>query len=122
MASRQPAAFVFTSEDRTMSDDNPYDPSRERADAGKVGPSTLIASIAAVFGSAFLGGLLGLGIGAALGSFVPGYYRSVFGGGDNPHFDPVAVGIGQGLTQGVVFGGVVGVVLVWMYYRYRSRQ
>jgi len=82
----------------------------------------LIASIAAVFGSAFLGGLIGLGIGAALGTFVPGYYRSVFHGGDNPQFDSVAVGIGQGLTQGVVFGGVVGVVLVWMYYRYQSRS
>jgi hypothetical protein len=46
----------------------------------------------------------------------------VFPSGDSPHFDPVAVGIGQGLTQGVVFGGIVGLILVAMFYRHQSRK
>ena len=53
---------------------------------------------------------------------VPGYYRSVFSGGHLPGFDPVAVGIGQGFSQGVVFGGAIGLVLVAMFYWYRSRS
>ena len=61
------------------------------------------------------------GIGAALGAFVPGYYRSVFPSGGDPNFDPIAVGIGQGLTQGVVFGGIIGLLLVAMFYWNRSR-
>ena len=75
-----------------------------------------------MFGCAFLGGLCGLGIGAALGSFVPGYYRSVFSNGADTSFDPVAVGIGQGLTQGVVGGGTIGLALVAMFYWYRLRS
>ena len=58
------------------------------------------------------GGLGGLAIGAALGAFVPGYYRLVFRSGNNPDFDPVAVGIGQGLTQGIASGVVIGLGVV----------
>ena len=69
-----------------------------------------------------LGGLIGMGIGAALGAFVPGYYRSVFSNGSQRTFDPVAVGVGQGLTQGIVFGSIIGLVLVGLFYWYRSRS
>ena len=82
----------------------------------------LLWSIGAVFGCSFLGALIGLGIGAALGSFFPGYYRSLFLGGSDPNFDAFAVGIGQGLTQGLAFGAVVGLLLVAMFYWYRSRR
>lgn len=85
-------------------------------------PATLLWSIVSVFGSAFLCGLIGLGMGATLGAYVPGYYRSVFSNGNDPGFDPIAVGIGQGLTQGVLFGGIIGLVLVAMFYRYNSRS
>ncbi len=104
-----------------MPNENPYTPPTKSIVPLDASPSTLIWSIAAVFGTAFLGGLIGLGIGATLGSLVPNYYRSVFFNGDAPGFDPIAVGIGQGLTQGVVFGGVIGLVLVGMFYWYRSR-
>jgi hypothetical protein len=79
-------------------------------------------TLGTVFGAAFAGGVLGLMIGAALGTFAPGYYRSVFASGNSANFDPVAVGIGQGLTQGVVFGGLIGLALVAMFYWYRSRR
>ncbi len=61
-------------------------------------------------------------IGAALGTFVPGYYRSVFSNGDNPSFDPVAVGIGQGLTQGVGTGLAVGIALLAVHYWRQTRS
>ena len=82
----------------------------------------LLWSVVTVFGSAIFGGLIGIGIGTAMGMLIPGYYRSVFSTGGEPNFDPVAVGIGQGLTQGVVFGGIIGLILVAMFYWYRSRS
>jgi hypothetical protein len=105
-----------------MATDSPYDTPKDLNVSSASSPVPLLWSVVAVFGSAFLGGLVGLGIGVALGSFVPGYYRSVFSNGADPNFDPVAVGIGQGLTQGVVFGGIVGLVLVAMFYWHHSRS
>lgn len=55
---------------------------------------------------------IGALIGYLLGKAMPGYYRSVFGGGSDASFDPVAVGLGQGLTQGFVLGAAVGLILV----------
>jgi hypothetical protein len=85
------------------------------------GLKPLFWSIVAVFCAALLGGVLGTTIGAALGAFVPGYYRSVIPGGDQPGFDPVAVGIGLGLTQGIMFGALVGLALVAMFNWQRLR-
>ena len=104
-----------------MVDDNPYHSPRSESTTSAPAPRLLLWSLLTVFGSAFLGGAIGLAIGAALGVFVPGYYRSVFVGGNSPGFDPVAVGIGQGLTQGIVFGGCCGLAAVAMFYWYRSR-
>ncbi|MCA9139108.1 MAG: hypothetical protein KDB00_20185 [Planctomycetales bacterium] len=99
--------------------DNPFDPPRpDDGDATKQ-PTMMVWSVAVVFASALIGGLIGAGIGAALGSFLPEYYRSVFSGGQSPNFDPVAVGIGQGLTQGVGGGGCIGIVLVALFYWHR---
>lgn len=100
--------------------DNPYTPPKN-ASPSVTSPAPLLWSVAVVLGSAFLGSLIGLGLGSALGSLLPGYYRSVFSNGNDPNFDPVAVGIGQGVTQGLAFGGIVGVVLVALFYWYRSR-
>ena len=101
-----------------MAIDNPYDSPKDATVVTASSPAPLLWSVLAVFGSTIMGGLIGLGIGAALGLLVPGYYRSVFFSGGDPDFDPVAVGIGQGVTQGVVFGGVIGLVLVGMFYWY----
>ncbi len=107
---------------KRMAEENPYDPPKHAARPAAVSPVPLLWSMATVFVSAFVGGIMGTGIGVALGSLVPEYYRSVFPRGDDPTFDPVAVGIGQGLTQGVVFGGIVGLVIVALYYWYRLRS
>ncbi|MEL7499942.1 MAG: hypothetical protein AAFN77_20230 [Planctomycetota bacterium] len=102
-----------------MSKSNPFQ--SPQAAQQMPGASVLFLSIFGVFVSAALGGLGGAGLGAGLGYFNPGYYRAVFSGGDDPLFDPVAVGIGQGLGQGVLLGAAIGVALVGLFYWYRTR-
>lgn len=64
---------------------------------------------------------LGGGVGYALGKHLPSYYRSIFEGGQSETFDPLAVGIGQGLTQGIFAGAGIGVLLVIVLAWYRAR-
>lgn len=62
---------------------------------------------------AVLGGLLG----AALGTFAPDYYRSLFAGGRAPDFQPTQVGAGLGLTQGFAVGAALALaalgLMIW---------
>ena len=102
--------------------DNPYQSPKDGQTASTTSPRILFTSIGAVFCSSVIGGAMGLLIGVALGTLVPSYYRSTFSSGDSPNFDPVAVGIGQGLTQGVVFGGLIGLILVAMFYWSRNHN
>lgn len=66
----------------------------------------IIVACGVGFGAA--GGLLGF----ALGTGAPGYYRTVFRAGDDPAFNPVQVGLGLGVTQGLIGGLVIGSVAV----------
>ena len=56
--------------------------------------------------------VLGASVGFGLGKFVPNYYRSVAVEGREATFDSIAFGVGQGTTQGVVGGIIVGLALV----------
>jgi hypothetical protein len=67
-------------------------------------------AIIIVSGVAFAAG--GGGLGYALGRLAPSYYRGVFAGGESPGFDPVQVGIGLGVSQGLIAGLGVGSVVV----------
>ena len=51
-------------------------------------------------------------IGYGLARLAPGYYRGVLSSGRETWFDPVAVGIGLGLTQGLLCGLILGAVVV----------
>ena len=104
-----------------MTNDDPYDTPKTESANSQPTFSLLLTTVGVVFGTGLLGGLIGTLIGAALGAFIPGYYRAVFRNGSAPDFDPIAVGIGQGLTQGVAFGGIVGIILVALFYWHRSR-
>ena len=104
-----------------MFGDNPYESPREAHDLPLPSARPLVWSVCGVFGCAVLGGLLGAVVGSLLGVFWPGYYRSVISGGDSPEFDPVAVGLGLGLSQGTVAGGLAGLILAAMYYWYQLR-
>jgi len=52
----------------------------------------------------------------------PDYYRGVFHAVNNPDFDPISVGVGLGLTQGIFAGLLVGCVVVFTVAWYRSRR
>ncbi|MGV3720781.1 MAG: hypothetical protein ACO1SX_07710 [Actinomycetota bacterium] len=87
--------------------------------AGLIGGAMLNATqvslgrgIAAVVICAVCFSLLGGMAGYLIGAFAPGYYRGVFANGSDPSFDPVQVGIGQGVTQGLVGGVFVGLIIV----------
>lgn len=69
-------------------------------------------AVAIVIGMTVSFAVLGVGVGYGLGRLAPGYYRSVFPSGNEASFDPIAVGLGQGLTQGTVGGAVVGLITV----------
>src|SRR2546423_720700 len=73
---------------------------------------TIWSAIATIISCTVLFIIIGAGAGYALGTFVPGYYRTVVRGGLEPGFDPVSVGLGLGLTQGMVGGVVVGLAIV----------
>ena len=83
---------------------------------------TVIKGFFIVLLSTFLFGFGGALIGYTLGVVAPGYYRGVFPSGREPWFDPVAVGFGLGLTQGLICGVVVGAVVVLAVAWYNSRR
>lgn len=56
-------------------------------------------------------GLFGAGVGLALGTFVPDYYRTVFGA-HAARLNPVHTGIGLGFSQGLGAGLVIGLIIV----------
>jgi hypothetical protein len=82
---------------------------------------TVRTAIATILGCIVLGAAVGTGIGYGLGTYAPCYYRTVFRGGMEPRFDPVTVGVGQGLTQGTAGGALVGLALVALF-RWRDTR
>jgi hypothetical protein len=73
---------------------------------------TIRYAIATIIGCTLLLAAIGASVGYGLGTFAPGYYRTVFRSSHKPGFDPVTFGVGQGVTQGVVGGVVVGLAVV----------
>lgn len=103
---------------------NPYE--SPRGDAGERGLATdnrltlfgaTMYVLLASGGGFLLGGLLGL----AIGVLVPGYYRTVFRGADDPAFNPAVTGTLLGATQGLFGGALVGCVILVIYVWYLTR-
>ncbi len=76
---------------------------------------TLPLALATVAGCTLVTGLVGGAVGLALGTQAPAYYRSVFRHGNEPWFDPPSVGLGLGLSQGLILGALVGLSLVALF-------
>lgn len=77
--------------------------------------------VACALGLGIAGGLLGF----ALGIATPNYYRIVFRAAGDPDFSPVQVGLGLGLTQGLVAGlgvGGVAVLAATLSHRHRPKS
>lgn len=56
-------------------------------------------------------GLGGMGLGYAVGTFAPNYYRATVPGAEGRGIDPAEVGMGLGLTQGMTVGFVAALGL-----------
>jgi hypothetical protein len=76
---------------------------------------TVRTALATIAVSTALFASIGGGVGWAMGTFNPGYYRAVFRSGNEPWFDPVSVGVGQGVGQGTAGGAFVGLALVALF-------
>ena len=67
-----------------------------------------------------LGAVIGGALGWGIGTFTPEYYRSVFRT-DSPGFNPVEVGIALGVTEGLLIGLGVGIIVIgiltWQHVR-----
>jgi len=72
-----------------------------------------------VFAIGVAGAVLGAGTGWLIGTYIPEYYHSVFSNGDEPNFNPVAVGTVTGLLQGAIAGAAFGTVLSALFFWFR---
>lgn len=73
---------------------------------------TVPRAFAIILGTGLAGSCLGAAVGYALAVLTPGYYASVFPGrAAAPGFSPVDVGVGLGLTQGLIAGAAIGCVV-----------
>jgi hypothetical protein len=73
---------------------------------------TVLKALATVIGTALAFGLAGGTIGGLLGALTPSYFRQVFYVRDRAHFDATEMGIGLSVTQGLVWGLVIGLLIV----------
>jgi hypothetical protein len=69
-------------------------------------------ALATVVGTAVGFGAAGTAIGLFLGKVAPGFFRQMLPLRDPASFNPLELGIGLGLTNGLGWGLVVGVLLV----------
>ena len=72
----------------------------------------LVKALATVVGMAVGFGVGGTAIGALLGHVAPGFFRQMLPLRDPANFNPVELGIGLGLTNGLGWGLAIGVLLV----------
>ena len=98
---------------------NPYEPPGERPARDRpeppiswMGAFGVIAASGAVFGIA------GMVVGLALGVAMPGYFRGV----SSDAVDPLQVGMGLGLSQGLFAGVAVASALVAAMTTWRGRS
>ena len=93
---------------------HPTEARQVRAEAGAIGrPSlSLIRGIGIIVLCGVSFGMAGGLIGFTLGVGSPNYYRGVFHAAGDPNFSPVQVGLGLGISQGLIGGAVIGCIVV----------
>ena len=85
---------------------------------------TLKRAIAVIVGFTAFGAGTGVGAGYFLAIVFPAYYQTVFARSDGSDVDPVSLGVGLGLTQGMALGAIIGfaTVSVLCWYDLRKRE
>ena len=82
---------------------------------------TVVRGFAITIASGIAFALLGAGAGFLLGTLAPDYYRTVFRIPPDVSIDPAQAGLGLGLTQGLVGGLGIGLVIVMSVAWYNSK-
>ncbi|MCA9212823.1 MAG: hypothetical protein KDB27_07155 [Planctomycetales bacterium] len=82
---------------------------------------TVLRGFAITIASGVIFAVFGAGMGYFLGSFAPDYYRTVFRIPPGVSIDPAQAGLGLGVTQGLVGGLIIGLVIVVSVAWYNSR-
>lgn len=100
-----------------MPEENPYQSDHHQTIRQAPSPMPLVWSLGVVASATVVFAAIGMAVGLLIASLAPGYYRSMFGAGA----DPFSMAVGLGLTQGAAAGAVIGVILVALFYWYRSR-
>jgi hypothetical protein len=85
---------------------------------------TLTKILLLMVGLTVVSAAAGLGIGYGVGLWMPNYYRALFShSGEQPWFNPAEIGASLGLTQGVIVGVFLSLVLVGiLVWRERRAQ
>jgi hypothetical protein len=84
------------------------------------GAMSILRAYLIVFLSGIAGACFGGMVGYVMAVVLPGYYRGVFRAGGEVWFDPVQVGLGLGVTQGLLIGLALGAVVVLAVAWYRA--
>ncbi len=79
-------------------------------------------ALATVIGTAIGFGAAGMGIGVFLGKAAPGFYRQTIAVRDQASFNAVELGLGFGLTNGLIWGMVIGILIVAILAWKESRR
>lgn len=82
---------------------------------------TIFRGFAITIASGVAFGLGGGAVGYAVGRWLPGFYRTLFRATEDQEFDPVEMGLGLGLTNGLMLGVAVGLVIVVAVTWYNAR-
>jgi hypothetical protein len=72
----------------------------------------VLKALATVVATAVVFGMAGTGIGMFLGKMAPSFLRHAVGSSAEEGLDPMELGIGLGLTNGLTWGLVVGILAV----------
>jgi hypothetical protein len=83
---------------------------------------TVLRALVTVVGTAFAFGVVGGAIGYGLGKFTPSFYRHVFHLRDDQNINPEELGLGLGVTNGLVWGLLVGLAVVLTITWYELRR
>jgi hypothetical protein len=75
----------------------------------------IFKALATVIGTAIGFGTTGAAIGMFLGKAAPGFYRQTIAIRDEATFDAVELGLGFGLTNGLIWGMVIGMLIVAVF-------
>ncbi len=105
-----------------ISEPNPFEAPQKFIREALKTDRLLLRGFLTVAASAFFFGLFGGIAGLLIGMFLPDFFLSIFRSVDFDRIEPWKMGMGLGVTQGLVAGAVVGCVVLLSTAWYKSRM